>query len=186
MENKIILHAAQQIAKAYKQPQFNYLSTEWSFPVVWYQNIPIQVIAIAGTNDATDWLWNIFLSSWDGVKLASYYASKRILKKFVRIPSMPLLICGHSKSGPTAMYLGKLLNADYVIAFNPAPGFRKREKLKNTLVIIDPDDIVHHLGKLNFKQPNCEVYTLPEDKTGFSIKDHSIMNSINHFKGKVK
>ena len=132
MDIKLILRAAKEIKNTYINPVYSNKSTQWTDRVIYLSNQPIQCISIAGTNGVVDWLWNMALASWGGVKLASYYSAKRIKKTVIK-HDIPLLICGHSKSGPTAMYLGKLLNADYRIAFNPAPGFRRKEKLKNTL-----------------------------------------------------
>lgn len=179
MDEKLLLLAAKEIKNTYTSPHNNNKSTEWTTRVIHYKGQPIQCISIAGTKGVVDWLWNLVLVSWDGVKLASYYSAKRIMKRFVR-NDIPLLVCGHSKSGPTAIYLGKLLKADYCIGFNPAPGFRKKEKLDNTTIVIDPDDIVHKLGELNFNQPDCEVYTLPNNHRGIDLRDHSIDNSIEY------
>jgi hypothetical protein len=177
IDDELILQAAIAIKRAYQNPDFNVNTTEWStgklYPGISY-------IAIAGTNDWLDWFWNLALLSRKGVKLGAYVAAQRI-KKYTLPLKRPLLVCGHSKAGPTAIYLGKLLNADYSIAFNPAPGFRGHQKFDNSLVITDPDDIVHKLGTINFNQPDCEVYKLPNDKKGIDLADHSINNVIEHF-----
>jgi len=185
MDNKLLLLAAEEVKNAYKLPTHNVKSTEWNTGFTLYDGKLIQFIAIAGTNDITDWLWNIALVSWDGVKLASYYSAKRIIKRFERMPDYKLLVCGHSKSGPTAMYIGKKLKADYCVGFNPAPGFRKKEKLANTCIVTDPDDIVHKMGRLNFNQPDCEKIEMPNDHRGIDLSDHSIDNAIEYFKQKV-
>jgi hypothetical protein len=180
IDTQLLLTAAYRIKWAYDQEHFNVLSTEWAEGVFLHKGQRIQYVAIPGSNDLIDWFWNITLASWDGVKLASYYSANRIKKRFRKLQGMPLLVCGHSKEGPTAVYLGKLLEADYCISFNPAPGFRKREKVKNAVLVIDPDDIVFHLGKLNFKHPDCTVYTLPKNHKSYSLQDHCIQNAIDY------
>jgi hypothetical protein len=180
MNPHLILKAALKVSAAYSYPTHQAYSTSWREGSFMYQNEMVRYISIAGTNDPVDWLWNFCLASWDGVKLASYYSARRILKQYT-CTNHPLLVCGHSKAGPTAVYLAQLLKADHCVAFNPVPGFRKPIKVKNTLLVIDPDDIVHKLGKINFKQPDCEVYELPNDKLGIDLKDHNISNSIQHF-----
>jgi hypothetical protein len=181
MDPYLIFNAARHVQKAYYRPTHEVLSTQWHQGAFIYNDQFVQCIAIAGSNQPTDWLWNVCMASWDGVKLASYFSAKRILKKYERVTNLPLMVCGHSKAGATAVYLAQLLNADYCISFNPAPGFRTRRKVKNTLLVLDPNDIVHHLGKINFKQPDCEIYELPDDKKGYDLKDHKIENSIQHF-----
>ena len=46
--------------------------------------------------------------------------------------------------------------------------------MDNTLIILDPDDIVHKLGFISFRHPDCEIYRLPDDEGWIDLKDHNI------------
>jgi len=137
-----------------------------------------QVLAIAGTNEALDWLKNFNLLSWQNIKLPAYRAAHQINDKIKhqlkRFDHLPLLVCGHSKAGATAIAFKRLFGADYCVAFAPARSLRHWAKLKmsNTTIFIDPDDLVSKLAFISFTHPKCRVFKAREDHLLFSISDH--------------
>jgi hypothetical protein len=179
MEKDILRIAAMSIKCVYDGDCINQGSTEWSNRIVEYQGKPLQVLAIGGSDEWIDWVWNGLLLSWDGVKLCSYLSAQRILKNFKRFHNAPLLITGHSKSGPAAMYLAKKLKAEYCVSFAPARGFRRKEKVDNCIILMDKDDPVPKLGALSFNHPICERIFLPDDHKGLNVSDHYINHFIN-------
>ena len=58
--------------------------------------------------------------------------------------------------------------------FAPAPSMRRSldRKMDNTTIFIDPDDIVHEAGIINFGHPECEVIKGANDHAGKYIPDH--------------
>ncbi|MCD4675326.1 MAG: hypothetical protein K8S18_04935 [Desulfobacula sp.] len=182
MDKELYKIAAKAVKAVYDGDHIEYYnvgSTEWIDTIVEYQGVRLQVLAIGGSDEWIDWLWNAALASWDGVKLCSYLSAWRIQKRFKSIPNVPLLVTGHSKSGPTAMYWKQKYGADYCVAFCPARGFRKPISLDNTTIFIDPDDVVPKLGVLSFEHPICDLVTLPDDP-GWSISDHFIDHVIEY------
>lgn len=183
MDRALELIIAKQIKKVYDGHGHNVGSTEWLDELILYNGKAVQVLAIGGSDEALDWFLNVLLASWDGIKLCNYISAKRILKShFFRVAGVPLYIGGHSKSGHTATRLSQIMQADGCLALCPAPAFRKVEKITNVKMIVDPDDPVPHLGKINFKHPDCEVEYLPEDKKGFAVGDHLIDHIIEYLK----
>jgi len=184
MEKELCKIAANYIKDVYEFGHFDFYnvgSTEWIDTIadVEYKGEPLQILAIGGSDEMIDWFWNAALASWDGVKICSYLSARRIKKRFSRVKGVPLLVTGHSKSGPTALYWKEKYGADYCVAFCPARGFRKDVKLDDTTIFIDPDDVVPKLGALNFKHPKCEIVKLPDDP-GLRISDHSIDHIIEY------
>lgn len=180
--NNLYLLAAEAIQEVYKGIGENSGSTEWNLKTTTLEGEPVQILAIAGTNDLVDWLWNLALVSWNGVKFGSYLSAKRICKRVKINPNMPLVVAGHSKSGPTAFYYKYKYGADYCVTFCPARGLRKKIKLDSTTMFIDPDDIVPKLGALSFNHPICKKITLPKDHKWISIKNHFMSHVINYLK----
>ncbi len=88
-------------------------------------------------------------------------------------PDVPLLINGHSKGGLTALVYKRFFarEGDYCVSFCPARGFKGDIVLKNTFMVIDPDDIVPKLGWSLFNLPVTEGAFLPNG-FGWSIRDH--------------
>lgn len=162
-------------------------STEYAVTKAKYQDEKIQVLAFAGTNESLDWFWNLMPLWWDGVKLGTYLSVKRVAKRFIPDSEKKLMVEGHSKGGPPAMYWKQKYGADWCVAFCPAPGFRKKIKLENTTIFIDPDDLVPKAGRILFCHPNVdEVVTLPQDKKWWQIlkriNDHLMDHIIKFLK----
>lgn len=184
MDKALVIIAAKAIKDVYDGHCENIGSTEFSLTMTWYNRKPLQVLAIGGSDETMDWIWNFILASWDNIKLCSYLSAKRIAKRVEINPDVPLLVTGHSKAGPTAPYYKLRYGADYCVSFCPAPGFRKAPEMKNTLMVIDPDDVVPDAGQLSFDHPICEVEYLPRDKEWHDIKgrlgDHSIEHVLEY------
>lgn len=178
MNLKLYKIAANAVKSVYDGKCFNIGSTEYYISETTYNNKPLQVLAIGGTNEPIDWFHNFNPMFWDGVKLGSYISARRILKRFKK--TIPLLIVTHSKSAPTGFYLNQILKADYCISFCPTPGLRKALIMPNTVMFIDPDDIVPKIGKLMFKHPLCVRHMLPDEVGLFSIRDHYIEHVIEY------
>ena len=180
MNKELYKIAAKAVKDVYDGGCIDIGSTEYADTIVEYQGKPLQVLAIGGSDEMLDWLWNAALASWDGVKLCSYLSARRIKSRFISAqPSMPLLVTGHSKSGPTALYWKYRYGADYCVSFCPARGFRNPLQLDDTVIFIDPDDLVPKLGALSFEHPICDLITLKDDP-GLSISDHSIDHVIEY------
>ena len=139
-----------------------------------------QVLAIAGTNEWKDWLININLFSRKGIKYGAYKAAKDINEKLRRYKGLPLLVCGHSKAGATAIAFKRLFGAEYCIAFAPARSIRPwaKKEMENTVLFIDPDDIVSKLAFISFTHPICTVIKAREDHDFYSIGDHKMKHWI--------
>lgn len=211
MDRELELIALHAIKNVYAGDHENNGSVEFADTVHTYQGRPIQVLAIGGSNEWLDWLWNFLPVSWDGVKICSYLSAwliysgtwgcferlRRILmvvrplakilkmtpgQAFVRKKDMPLLLAVHSKSGPTGFYYMMKFGADYCVAACPARGLTRQVFLENTVMIVDPDDPVPKLGRLFFVHPVCERYELTDDP-GMSIQDHFIDHVIQELDG---
>lgn len=192
MDKKIYLVAAKECGAVYRKNK-KVGSTNYAFACrligkVWYL-----VITIAGTNDILDWFWNLCPWTKDGVKYGSYLSAKRVASRIPeRLKDYPKIITGHSKAAPTAAHLKVKYcrESDYCVAFEPALGFLKREKIPNMVIFIDPDDIVPKLGALRFKHPDCEVVYLPRDKKWWDIigriKDHSMPSVLEQVRKKYE
>lgn len=143
-----------------------------------------QVLVIAGTNEAADWLSNFNLLSWNGIKIAAYRAANKI-KKHIKIdPDLKLYVFGHSKGGLTAIAFNKLFKADKCVAFAPARGLRYwiNREMPNTTIFIDPDDPVSKAGFINFGHPKCNRVTAKDDHLLPSIDDHFIEKWVTYTK----
>lgn len=180
---KLYLLAAEAVQEVYKGTGKNKGSTEWNMKKTTWNDKPVQILAIAGTNELIDWFWNLAPISWDGVKYGSYLSAKRIHKQVEVDPDLPLVVAGHSKSGPTALYYKHKYGADHCVMFCPARGLRKSAKFSNTTMFIDPDDVVPKLGSLIFHHPVCKTITLPDDQKGLSIKNHFMSHMIDYLRG---
>lgn len=186
MKHELIKKAAEACKKAYRY-NINIGSTEYNF----IYTPELQILAIPGTNELLDWFWNFMLYAKEGVKRCSHLSAQRIheqIKQYI-IPTIPLMVTGHSKAGPTAVWYKYKYGADYCVAFCPAPGFRrwKAKEMghqKNTLLVLDPDDFVINAGRLNFTHPDAKTITLPKDKKWFDIAgriaDHDL-NQVTQF-----
>jgi hypothetical protein len=161
-------------------------TVEFHIETAMYGGRMIQVLSIAGSNEALDWLKNINLLSWKGIKLVGYRAAKKIYEskvfKQIRNPTLPLLVACHTKSGPTGVAFKRIYGCEWLVAFAPAPSLRRwvDRKMENTTIFIDPDDIVHKAGIINFGQPECKVIKGVDDHTGIYIKDHFIEHWVEY------
>lgn len=190
MDKSLLLLAAQACAASYVL-NTDLGTTEYSLSKITYNNNPLQILAMPGTNEMADWLWNIHLWSKRGVKRCTYFAVEDIHKaiKNKLDPDIPLLVAGHSKAGPDALQYMAKHKADYCVSFCPAPAFRRwnRPTLKNTTIVIDPDDLVPWAGIVNFTHPRVsDIVRLPRDKHWFDlksrIKDHMMRHVIDFLK----
>lgn len=136
-----------------------------------YQGEPLTILAIAGTNETGDWLHNINLLSWQGTKLSSSRAAKRIGPVDHQ---GPLLVTGHSQGAARAICYARIFGADYCVGFAPPPALRPwaDKKMKNTTLFIDPDDPVSRAGGLGFDHPDCKIIYGENDHVLPSVRDH--------------
>ncbi|MBT4288915.1 MAG: hypothetical protein HOD92_16435 [Deltaproteobacteria bacterium] len=179
MDKELYKIAAKACADVYLD-NFDLGSTEYKLSIVKYKKIYIQVLAIAGTNEARDWLKNINPWSTNGIKAVAAMAAKEIKSGFMRELGCKLLVCGHSKAGATAIAYKKLFKADWCIAFAPARSLRywMNRKMENTTLFIDPDDPVSKAGFIGFGHPKCKVIKAKNDHVGLNVKDHFMCNWI--------
>jgi hypothetical protein len=156
-------------------------TTEYHASVHDYRGKKIQVLAIAGTNEASDWWKNINLWSTMGIKAVAVKAAQEIRDNLVLDSDLPLLVTGHSKAGPTAIAWKRLFGARWCIAFCPARSLRywAARQMPGTTIFIDPDDPVPRAGWLSFGHPICPRVVLPDDKLGLRISDHFMDHIIN-------
>ncbi len=136
-----------------------------------YQGEPLTVLAIAGTNEAADWLYNINILSWHGMKLSSSRAAKRIGPVEHK---GKLLVTGHSQGAARAICYARIFAADYCVGFAPPPVLRPwaDKGMENTTLFIDPDDPVSKAGGLSFDHPDCEIVYGKEDHALPCVGDH--------------
>ena len=193
MNNDLILLAAKACQRAYKK-NIDLGSMEYALTIEDYHGVPFQILAMPGSNEFLDWVWNFTLLSWDGVKLCSYLAVKRIWQAVKNDidPTMPLLVVGHSKAGPDALRWKQKYGADFCVALCPPPAFRpwKKVNLKDTAIVIDPDDVVPLAGTLSFNHPTTDTLVhLPREKARYDPSrigsDHVIDHIVQYFQGKV-
>jgi hypothetical protein len=186
IDQKLLLIAAHACAKSYEQ-NVDLGSSEYCLSKTFYNGGPLQILAMPGTNEMSDWLWNLHLWSSQGVKRCTYLSVKKIHKAIEgKInPYIPLLVTGHSKAGPDALWWKAKYGANYCVAFCPPPAFRRWNKpvLQDTTIVIDQDDLVPMAGMISFTQPEVsEIITLPDDKKWYDIKgmigDHSMGNIV--------
>lgn len=187
MDKELLILAAKACLQSYKT-NIDLGTTEYSLTETTYNGSPLQILAMPGTNEMADWLWNLHLWSKHGVKSCTYFAVEKIhaaIKDKLN-PELPLLVTGHSKAGPDAMQWKAKYKADYCVAFCPAPGFRRwnRPTLQNTTIVIDPDDLVPWAGIVSFTQPIVpDIIKLPDDKKWFDIEgmvdDHMMPHIID-------
>jgi hypothetical protein len=155
-------------------------TTEINYKFVTFRGCRLQVLAFSGTNEAADWLKNLALWSKKGIKKGSHDAAMEANEIFPRIPSVPLLVTGHSKGGADAIAYNKLFGATWCVAFCPARSLRywTDRTMHNTSIFIDPNDPVPALGCLSFGHPVCHVEHLHDDNFGWHIKDHFMANIV--------
>jgi len=180
MSKELYLLAANKVLDVYSGNCKNNKSTEWNSYLSYYNDKPIQVLAIAGTNDLMDWFWNLCLLSKNGIKYGAVVAAERILESFRRVPGVPLLVCGHSKSTGTAAYLSSTLSAEHCVMFCPIKCYRESTYLPNGIIFLDRDDLVPKVGWSRFVLPSCKTIYLPSDKKWYNIKgkiqDHGLVH----------
>lgn len=179
LSRELLIQVGKEIIRVYEGAGMDLGHVEFNSTLLNYQDELYQIIAVGGTDELRDWFWNLVPFSRDGVKLCSYFAAEKIHNHCVPIPGAKLIIGGHSKAGPTALYYKQRYGAYYAIAFCPARGFRKQFYMENTTLVIDPDDLVPKLGRL-FKHPEPEQMISLEDSFGFSIKDHSMESVVKN------
>lgn len=119
-----------------------------------------QILAVAGTNELRDW-WENFkiLFAIKGIKRPGYLAAQEILANFVPDSDCELMIVVHSKSGPTGVALKQKFPDVACVMFSPARSVRywSRIILKNTVIFVDPDDIVPWMGLTLFTHPKVDL-----------------------------
>ncbi len=176
MDKELIKIGYDYSVKVYKK-NTDIKTTEYRFDVITYQNKPLQVLSIAGTNEFWDWIKNLNIRSKYGVKKVSYEAAKVVYDQIKGVvdTDVPLLATGHSKGGATALVYKKIFGADYCIAFCPARCMKTEEYMENTVMVIDPDDLVPKLGWSLFELPICERIFLTNN-FGWSISSHFLVN----------
>lgn len=181
MEKEVIKIAAKFAALVYKE-NFDADGVEF-LPSLHYSDTgAYQILAIAGTNEATDWIGNLNLTSWKGIKTAAYVAARKIRRVYTDDVGTPLIVTGHSAGAATAIAFTRLFGADYCVGFCPARALRYwvDRKMENTVIVVDPDDPVPKMGFLSFGHPICERIVLPDDNRGMKVKDH-FMAHIENF-----
>lgn len=157
-------------------------TTEFKLTTVMYHDEYIQILAIAGTNEFLDWRENFSLWSKKGIKKAGVDAAVEVMMfpEFYtnRDSNLKLLVCGHSKAGPTVIAFKRLFNADWCVAFAPARSLRRwvDRRMKNTTIFIDPDDPVSKASFINFGHPICTTIFAEDDHRGLYIGDHYMYN----------
>lgn len=137
-------------------------------------DIGYQAIIFPGTGCFVDWIKNVDFRAVAGMKRSalSDAIDARISIRHRLNPDRILIVAGHSKGAATALCYHRIYNADYCIAFCPARCFRGCISLDNSVMFIDPDDVVPKLGALRFNLPKCELVKLPMDHLGLHIEDH--------------
>lgn len=160
------------------------LTTSYAITEAEFNGEKIDVLAFAGTDEFVDWFLNVIPFSCDGVKLGSHLSVERVADRYEKKPDKKLLVCGHSKAGPTAFKWMQKYGADWCVAFCPAPGFKECIFLENTTMFIDGDDFVPKLGRLLFRHPVCKVVKLPRNRPWWDIfgriGEHFMSRVINY------
>ena len=76
MKTEVIKIAAKFAALVYKERFYAGGGVEF-LPSLYYSDTgAYQVLAVAGTNEAADWIGNLNCSSWQGIKTAAYRAAR--------------------------------------------------------------------------------------------------------------
>lgn len=158
---------------------------EFKLGVAKFKNKIIQVLAIAGTNELGDWWANINLWSKKGIKKGAYDAAVKIHEQIQHKIKYPLLVCGHSKAGATAIAYKRLFTSSWCVAFAPARSLRywSDRKMQNTTIFIDPDDPVSKAGFISFGHPDCKIIEAKDDHAGLHVADHFMKNWICFVEG---
>lgn len=192
MDEELFMIAAKACRDVYDKG-IKIVTTEYRITHAFYRGEQIDVLAFAGTDEWLDWVLNVLPFSCDGVKFGSHLSVERVANRYQRTFERKLLVCGHSKAGPTAFKWIEKYGADWCVAFCPAPGFKKAIELENTVMFIDLDDIVPKAGRLLFKQPICKAVYMPKNRPLWDligrIKEHLMTKVIDYLtlnKGKVR
>ncbi len=183
---KIALDACKQVYKH----NIDLGTTEYMYSRSEYLNKPLQVIAVAGTNEGLDWVKNLDVRDIQGIKRSGVTAANEMLgdlnwKRWID-PNIPILITGHSKGTATAVAYMKLYGADYCVLFNPVRCLsRSRDNtMKNTTMFLDKEDVVSKLAWLSFKLPKCKIIKKPRDaRPWWDIKTNHGLSSWNEIIG---
>lgn len=201
LNKELYLIAAEEAAKVYQHADYQVGPRKTvEFSIVereLYDGTKINVLAIRGTDELRDWWKNFDMRSEGWWKKAVYDATECLMKQDVVRRTfnseMPLLICGHSKSGPTVLRLmwdaGHTRRRSdletFCVAFDPAKGLLNDRYvyLENTTIFRDPDSIVSYVGWSRFKHPGCTCITLPNDVAFSWLKPWTWVNqhSMGHF-----
>lgn len=201
LNKELYIIAAEEAARVYDKADYQVgprKTVEFSIvPRTLKDGTKINVLAIRGTDELRDWIKNLWLGSAGGWKKAVYDAADLIFEAIEPIfkSKFPMLIAGHSKSGPTAMlcqyYISQIRGDTSCVVFDPAKGLRKDQciYLENTTIFRDPDSIVSYVGWSRFNHPGCTCITLPND-VAFSwlkpwtwVKQHRMGHFLEFVKG---
>lgn len=191
IDNELIKLASTACIEAY-QNNIDLGTTEFALTMREYHNKPLQMLALPGTNEMADWLWNLYIRSTEGVKRGTYLAAEEIHEAVYKLidPDIPFALTAHSKAGATVLQLMAKYGADACVAFCPAPAFRRSRLpiLTDTVIVIDPDDFVPIAGIINFGQPIVErTIKLPKDKKWYNVEgrvdDHDMVHIDNYVRG---
>lgn len=179
--NELYKIAGQLCEEAYKN-RTDLGTTEYLARVVAYKGMAVQMLAIPGTDELSDWFKNLNMLSINGIKIAAAKAADEIYANFKPMKGIPVYVTGHSKGGATAIAYKKKYGADYCIAFCPARSLRYwiDRRMNNTTIFIDRDDPVPKAGLFSFGHPICTRIMLPKDHIISSVSDH-MMTHINKF-----
>lgn len=172
----------EKITDSHQIQWYNVKSSEWGISKREIDGKTYLVVAIVGSNDIADWILNFFLASWKGFKFCGWMESKRVFKsiKKLKIFNIPIILCGHSKSGCTLPPLEMMLiksgfEIDSIYSFDPARCLRKSYKIDKMTMFIDKNDPVPMAGAISFRHPYCEVIYHPEkDPKGIDFSDHRL------------
>jgi hypothetical protein len=179
---------AKEVQKAY-QNRIDLGTTEFALVDKVYKDKEIQILLSPGTDELFDWIENVNLLSWNGIKYSARKAARAIYssEQFndLRDIKKPLYGAGHSKGGSEIIAFNELFGLAWCVAFAPAPCLRRWKKnvKTNYTIFTDPDDIVHQLGIINFCLPKATFeYHGANDHEGKHIKDHFMYNWVEYTK----
>lgn len=144
-------------------------TSEYAYSISEYQDKPLQVVAVAGTNEPRDWLRNLDIRQMNGMKRSAVVAANEILtdlnlKNLIK-PDLPLMFTGHSKGTGACVALMKDFGADYCVLFNPVRCISRKvnNAMDKTTMFIDKEDIVSKLAFISFNLPDCQTIIKPSD-----------------------
>jgi len=174
---KIALDACKQVYKH----NIDLGTTEYMYSKAVWQDQPLQIIAIAGTNESLDWFKNLDIRSVSGIKRSGVVAAGEIIqdlnwKKLID-PDIPVLVTGHSKGTAAAVAYKKLYGADYCVLFNPVRCLRKARDntMDNTVMFLDKEDLVSKVAFISFRLPKCHTRKKPHDGLKWwEVRNHDL------------